>query len=149
VVPRFTQALFSLLGATAVSGSCTGPATHIHNPDGHRVFVDGLEVGRPELPFRYYGTTRWDATPADKAGKPDWTLLPSSQAVELPPPASLWLFPLDFPLELAQRALFGRRDTTATISLPATPQDLLVEPEVRPPDLGRITERAMAARMSR
>jgi hypothetical protein len=129
--------------------ACTGPATHIHNPDGHRVFVDGLETTKTELPFRYYGTSRWDATPADKQGEPDWKLLPASQPLELPPPASLWLFPIDLPLELAHRAFFGREDTTATIRLPATPADMQIEAEVRPQDLGHFTARALQARLTR
>jgi len=129
--------------------ACTGPATHIHNPDGHRVFVDGLETTKTELPFRYYGTSRWDATPADQAGKPDWKLLPASQSLELPPPASLWIFPLDLPLELAQRAFSGREDTSASIRLPATPQEWQFESEVRPPDLPRFTARALQARLTR
>ena len=129
--------------------ACTGPATHIHNPDGHRVFVDGLETTKTELAFRYYGTSRWDATPADKNRKPDWELLPASQPLELPPPASPWLFPLDLPLELAHRAFFGREDASAMISLPATPRDWLFESEVRPPDLGHFTARALQARLNR
>jgi hypothetical protein len=136
------------LGLLALA-ACTGPATHIHNPDGHRVFVDGLETTKTELPFRYYGTSRWDATPADQAGKPDWKLLPASQSLELPPPASLWIFPLDLPLELAQRAFSGREDTSAFIRLPATPQEWQFESEVRPPDLPRFTARALQARLTR
>ncbi|HEX6811536.1 MAG TPA: hypothetical protein VF384_07925 [Planctomycetota bacterium] len=137
-----------LLGLCAFA-ACTGPVTHIDNPGAHRVFVDGLETDAQELAFRYYGTTRWDAMPTDKAGKPDWKLLPASQQVEQPWPASPWLFPLDLPLELVQRVFSGREDTTAKITLPATPPELLVEPEARPPDLGHFTARAQQARISR
>ena len=129
--------------------ACTGPATHIHNPDGHRVFVDGLETAKTELPFRYYGTSRWDATPVDKGGRPDWNLLPASQAIDLPPPVTPWIFPLDLPLELAHRAFSGREDSNTTIRLPVTPAEMQIEAEARPPDLGHFTARALQARVLR
>ncbi|MCA8965421.1 MAG: hypothetical protein H6838_11345 [Planctomycetes bacterium] len=186
------------------AGACTGPHTTIHNPEGHRVFVDGRELDRTSLPFRYYGTSRWDAQPRDLgqprpvetppeaepapppqapqlqafdihgwqpsmwlpsdaelvpappprrvplgATRPDWDLQPASQAIELPPPVSPWLFPLDFPLELLGWALGGQDDFTTTVELPATPVEERPSAEFRPVELDRVAERARQARASR
>lgn len=92
--------------------------------------------GRPgyvELPFRYYGATRWDALPqiAEENGVPVFDARPRSEAVALPPPVSPWLFPLDFPLEALDRLLYGRRDV-----------DLIVTARARPAPQGRIGDEA-------
>ncbi len=34
------------------------------------MFIDGRELDRSELPFRYYGTSRWDAQPRDLGQPP-------------------------------------------------------------------------------
>ena len=128
---------------------CTAPGTHIDNPAGHQCFVDGQRETKPDQPFRYYGTSRVDALPADVKGRPDWTLQPASQAVEHAAPASLWLFPLDLPLELVRRAWSGRQDQTVVITLPATPPELRVLPEIRPTGLEAVAERALQARNAR
>ncbi|MEO6596242.1 MAG: hypothetical protein ABIP94_15950 [Planctomycetota bacterium] len=142
--PIFPACLLAALAAAA----CTGPSLHIDNPDAHRVFIDGVEQTTPELKFRYYGTTRWDAQPAPEDGRPDWSLQPASELVAVPEPASPWLFPLDFPLELLRRAVRGREDTTAAIALPATPPEQLLSAEAAP-SLLQVTERALQARISR
>jgi hypothetical protein len=133
--------------------ACTGPVTHLHNPAGHRLFVDGIEVApAPDgqrLPHTYYGTSRWDAAPADRDGEPDWSRQPASAAFVRPWPASPWLFPLDFPLEVAHRAVVGRGDQTVVIVLPPTPADLVVPAEVPPAGLGELVDRATAARVQR
>jgi hypothetical protein len=159
VLPRHLLACACLLPV-----ACTGPFTVVHNPARHRVFVDGVEVplpppvevagaGAPDgavrLPFHYYGTGRWDAMPADAGGLPDWSRQPASAPIELPPPVSLWLFPLDFPLELARRAVAGREDNEVRIELPATPPELFVPAEIAPSGLGQLVERAAAARVQR
>jgi hypothetical protein len=151
-----------LVCASLLPLACTGPATVLHNPDGHRVFVDGVEVAAPKpgkdtdlppgeqrLRFRYYGTSRWDAAPADVDGRPDWDLQPASAPIELAAPVSPWLFPLDFPLEIARRAFVGRGDHQAAIVLPETPADLIVPAEVPPSGLGQLLERGETARIQR
>ena len=143
---RLTHALGSLL----VVAACTGPATRVSNPDGHRVFVDGRALRREHLPFRYYGTSRWDAIPADAPpGTPDWSLLPASGRIDQPWPATPWLFPFDFPLELLHRTFQGRGDVVANVSLPRSGPDVAIEPEVTPAGLPNLLERAAAARTSR
>ncbi|MBL8729929.1 MAG: hypothetical protein JNM25_15995 [Planctomycetes bacterium] len=156
--PRLLLACASLLPT-----ACSGPATILHNPDGHRVFVDGREVPRPsprtatraaaaggqQLPFRYYGISRWDAVPADVDDLPDWDLQPASAAIDLAPPVSMWLFPLDFPLEVARRALVGSEDHPVAIVLPPTPPEQIVPTEVPPAGLGQLLERAETARSRR
>jgi len=137
------------LVAAGLAGSCTGPSTHLDNPGRHVCFVDGRLERRTELPFRYYGTSRVDALPADLASEPDWSLQPSSQAVPMPPPASPWLFPFDFPIELVRRMLLGREDTAVVIALRPTPPELRVQPEIRPIGLEQVDERARAARIAR
>lgn len=132
------------------AGACTGPATHVDNPRGHRVFVDGHATSASELPFRYYGTSRWNALPADTdAGRADWRLLPDGGATELPPPASPWFFPLDFPLEVVRRVVLGREDVTTHVELPPTPADQVVETGVPPTGQLELVERAHRARTAR
>ena len=142
---RLTHALSLML----VVAACTGPATRVSNPDGHRVFVDGQTLHREYLPFRYYGTSRWDAMPVDTPHGPDWSLRPSSGRIDLPPPATPWLFPFDFPLELLHRSFHGRGDVVANVSLPPAGPDVAIESEVTPAGLPNLLERAFAARTSR
>jgi hypothetical protein len=137
-------------GLFAGSGAgCTGPGTHIDNPAGHVCFVDGRHETATDLPFRYYGTSRVDALPADTKGRPDWDRQPASQVVEHPAPASPWLFPLDFPIELVRRVWSGREDRTVVIELAPTPPEQRVLPEVRPTGLDAVEERARQARIAR
>jgi len=101
-----------------------------------------------ELPFRYYGASRWDVLPRviEDNGVPVFDARPRSEAVALPPPVSPWLFPLDFPLEAIDRLFFGPRDvdvivTARTRSTPAE--------EIRQQDFGELSARARAARSDR
>ena len=139
------------LAALALLGSgCAGPQTRIVNPDGHRVFVDGTAQQKQVLPFRYYGTSRWDAQPADEAtGRPDWSRTVGSGAIPLPPPASPWLFPFDFALEAVCRLAVWRNDTIAVIDLPPTPTEQRVDAEAVPVGQRPLVERAHAARIAR
>ena len=159
-----------LLACTSLSfGACTGPATHLHGADDHRVFVDGVAVGPavpaedgrtivdpivdPDeryVPFRYYGVARWTAFPADdEAGRPDWFQLPTSGTIEKPAPASPWLFPLDFPLELLHRVVAGRGDQHVQVELASTPADWIGPVDVPPTGLPELLQRATAARVAR
>ena len=148
---RPCAALLALLAAVVpLAGACTGPTTVIDNPHDHRVFVDGALVATSTLPFRYYGVSRWDALPKDLANsRPDWALQPASEAIDLPPPASLWLFPVDLPLELLRRTLYGREDVTTRIVLPPTPAAARVDAEVPPIGQVELLARARAARLAR
>ena len=133
-----------------LASACTGPQTAIENPAGHRVFLDGSAVTTETVPFRYYGESRWDALPADRPnGEPDWSTQPSSQPIVLPPPASPWLFPLDFPLEMLRRVVRGREDVTTQITLPTTPPNERIESEVAPTGQVDLVERAVRARLAR
>jgi hypothetical protein len=145
VVHPLPPALACLLLATA----CTGPCTVVHNPEEHRVFVDGLAAKADLLPYRYYGTGRWDAVPGDRDGHPDWSRSMASGPIEMPPPASPWLFPLDFPLELLRRAWFGREDVHVTIEVPSAGDDAVVEPGVPPHGVDAMVARAQAPRNAR
>jgi hypothetical protein len=151
----------------AALGACSAPGTELHNPSGHRTFVDGREVVAPaqeptlpttdplRQPFVYYGVARWDAQPADRAKtasrseRPDWLLLPSSGRIERPAPVSAWLFPLDFPLELLLAAAGERADFRAEVTLPTVAEEERVIQGVRPAGLDRVAERARAARTTR
>ncbi len=136
--------------AACLAGACTGPATRVHNPAGHRVFVDGTAVAAQELPFRYYGTGWWSALPADVGrDAPDWSLQVAGGPIDQPPPASPWLFPVDFPIELVRRALLGREDVTAEIVLPAVPADQRIDAEVPPTGQTDLDARARRARIRR
>jgi len=142
----------SRLVVAALGAACTGPSLHVDNPGDHPFFVDGVEAKAGTRSFRYYGTTRVDALPADgkdRMARPDWSHRPTSQMVEVPHPATPWLFPLDLPLELLSRVFHGRGDVTAVVG---------VEPSATPPstatetsnlELAAMAERARTARISR
>ena len=133
-------AIAAILGA-----ACTGPHLRVENPGGHTVLVDGRVTAARELPFRYYGTTAIDALPAPRAdGRPQWAQQPTRTMVPIEPPASGWLFPLDFPLELAARVLLGRDDRTAVARVEAAPAAPDSDAELR-----ALAERAHAARIER
>jgi hypothetical protein len=133
----------------ALAGACTGPVLHLHNPDGHLVFIDGVATAQDALPFRYYGATRWDALPRDRDGRADWDHLPSSGVVAMPAPVSPWLFPLDLPLELLARLADGRADATARIAVTARPADPRSEREFTSAEAVAIADRARSARVAR
>lgn len=137
------------LVALCACAGCTGPKLYIHNPDGHVVFVDGVRTEVDEIPFRYYGTTRWDAQPADTGPFGDWTLQPASLSVTTEPPLSGAWFPLDLPAEVLARLFRGRRDHTTVITLPPTTAQQLAETEQAGAQLAELRQRAAEARRSR
>ncbi len=128
--------------------SCTGPVTYLDNPDGHRCFVDGRATTKTQLPFRYYGTTRCDTEPADVGGRPDFYNRPASRTATLSPPASPWLFPLDFVAELAHRTFAGRDDLVLPVTVEPTPAAERIAPGA-PPAMVDFAARALQARASR
>jgi hypothetical protein len=146
-------AIAAALTGISTTGACTGPRLHVDNPDRHRVLVDGVATAAPpplrlEVPFRYYGTTAVDTLPAAGAdGRPDWGHRPRRTLVPIDAPASGWLFPLDFPIELAARALRGRGDVTVTATVDAAPPP--AEGELANAERGAVAERARAARIAR
>jgi hypothetical protein len=148
LLPRRTRQ-FAAASALALAGACTGPTLRLHNPEGHPVFVDGVATGSELLPFRYYGTTRWTSVPKDVDQRADWDHLPTTGLVELPAPASPWLFPLDLPLELLARLTSGRGDTTTEVTVHQKPPDPRSEAELALAELTALTERATRARTSR
>ena len=133
----------------ALLTACKGPELHIDNPDGHTVFLDGVQTDAIDIPFRYYGTTRWDAQPVDRDPFGEWTKQPASQLVTISPPASGALFPFDLPVELVSRLFGGRGDVTTTIELPTTQAQQLAETEQANAQLGALMQRAQQARLSR
>lgn len=133
----------------ALGAGCTGPSTYLDNPGNHPVYVDGQAEPRTELPFRYYGTRQFDVVPADEARGADFGRRPERRAVVMPPPASLWLFPLDFPLELIQWVFVGQNEPTVVIAPPEVPSEERLSPDFKPVGLELVTERALQARISR
>lgn len=132
-------------------GACSGPRLHLQNPEGHPTFVDGVRTEASTLPFRYYGTTRWDALPKDidegRGPRPDWQRRPTHQEVAVPWPASPLLFPLDLPLEFTSWLLGGQQDVTATVAVPPVAS---VEPgDGGPGAAAGLRQRAAAARAAR
>ena len=160
----------TLLLVLAAGAACNapGPTLTVQNPGGDRVFVDGrvvldgdaeatLEPGGVEnplaqdeavLPYRYYGATRWDVLPnvTEDDGVPVFDRAPQSVTVALPPPASPWLFPLDFVLEVTDRLFHGPRDVTVTAE--ATVKEPL-QGTIPQQALGELSARARAARSAR
>lgn len=134
--------------------ACRGPSLHVDNPEGHPVFVDGVRLpdaadGVHTLPFRYYGTTRWDAVPKDLDGDADWERQPASAAVTIAPPAPALLFPLDLPIELVHWILRGQPATTTAVALPRSSTAELVATAPGNSQLGAVRQRAQAARTRR
>ena len=163
--PKTTLLLVLAAGAACRS---PGPTLTVRNPGKDRVFVDGrlvldgdapatlneeagenpLAADERELAFRYYGATRWDVLPnvSEDGGVPVFDRGPQSVAVELPPPASPWLFPLDFVLEVTDRLFYGPRDVTVTAT--ATEREPL-QGTIPQQALGELSTRARAARSAR
>jgi hypothetical protein len=148
--PR-TLAVATALGLSA----CTGPVLHLEIPAGQHLFVDGRAESRTELPFRYYGTTVLDALPGDVPAAPnarsraDFGHRPSRTLVALPPPAELWLFPFDFPVEVVHWLRHGHQATRAAVAAVPVPAAERVLSGVRPTGIEQVNERARAARSSR
>ncbi|MCK5941677.1 MAG: hypothetical protein KAI24_06900 [Planctomycetes bacterium] len=173
---RASTTLLLALAGLATACNTPGPTLTIANPERERVYLDGRQVlhGREgldpppearaadqdaqdreralesvvELKFRYYGTTRWDVLPnvREDSGVPVFDELPNSAEVEITPPASPWLFPFDFPLEIVDRTLFGRRDREVVV---APKQKQPIGGEIPQDDLGKLSARARAARSAR
>ena len=154
-----------LLAAAAAACNTPGPRLRLENPERHAVFLDGRRVaterapdaarapdalpdGVAEVPFRYYGATRWDVLPtvSEDDGVPRFDRAPQSAVVALPPPANPWLFPLDFPLELIRRTWSGRRDVVVEVR--AAPKEPL-QGEIPQETFGELSARARAARGAR
>jgi len=148
--PAALIAWTSALLSAGLAG-CHGPELHLQNEAGHPTFVDGRACTDEVLPYRYYGTTRWDALPKVdlQDGIPTFDRLPDSGRVTIEAPSSPWLFPLDFPLELLARALHGRRDVTATVTVREKPAAELSEEQIPPAEIGKLRARAFAARVER
>jgi hypothetical protein len=138
-----------LAAALVAAASCHGPALHVENPDGHTVFLDGVATTAGEKRFRYYGTTRWDALPAEHNHRLDTAHLPTSERVEIPAPASQWLFPFDFPIELVARLFGGRGDQTTVVQVREAPDDPRNESDRVNAELPLLAERGRKARASR
>lgn len=132
-----------------VAAACAGPTLRLDEAEGHTVFLDGTAAQPGELPFRYYGTARWDALPRDVDGRADWTHVPTSGEVEIAPPAPGWLFPFDFFVEVADRALHGPAPATAAVRVDAAAPDPRGETEIVNIELAQLAARARAARASR
>jgi hypothetical protein len=149
MAPRILRPEGLLVGLLCALAACTGPSLRLDEPDGHPLFVDGQATTAGETPFRYYGTTVWDALPRDVDGRADWSRRPTRGTVAVPPPAPLWLFPFDLPVELVHRALHGRPDQAVAVEVaPATPEPR-GEAEIVNVELARLAARARAARSSR
>lgn len=135
-----------LLFAGLLSGGCQGPDLQVGG-DGTR-FVDGRREDRTELPFRYYGTTVVDTIGKDgENGRFDETRLPARASVEIAPPAPVWLFPFDLPMELLGRTFGGAEQVTVRVETAPNP-DPIVDGFL-PTGLDALRERALAARQQR
>ena len=141
----------TLILALAVSSACTGPQLRIENPGDHHVFVDGQRTAAESLPFRYYGTSRWATLPRipEVNGVPEFDRNPHSETVEIAPPSSAWLFPLDFPLEAMHWMFFGQGDQSVTVSAPKKSAEQRVGQQIAGEKLSQLSARARQARITR
>ena len=149
--PRTRPVLAILWLALSVSPACTGPELHIHNPGDHEVYLDGRRTTNIALKYRYYGTTRWDALPNVQVdnGVPVFAHQASSQKVLVAAPASLWLFPLDLPLEALQRTFRERPDQTMIIHPPEQPAAVRLGAEIPGEEISKLSARGRQARVQR
>ncbi len=109
--------------------------------------LPGRRAGGGPRPFRYYGTVMVDTEPSDdRTGVPDWNRAATRTAIEVPPPAPLWLFPFDLPIELLTLALGGRADQSVTVATRAADETVV---EGFLPDLQPLRNRAFLARIDR
>ncbi|MCA8976988.1 MAG: hypothetical protein KDC98_19855 [Planctomycetes bacterium] len=148
-MPPRIAALIAIAGVGAGACAGPGPATVIANPQQHRCFLDGVQQQRRHVPFRFYGTSRIDVVPADVRGRPDWSRRPGSIAVQLSPPVSPWLFPLDFFAEIYERTANGPGDATVTVAAEPIAPEMQIDPEARPAGIDELNQRAHAARIAR
>jgi hypothetical protein len=134
----------------AVAAACTGPCLHVENPGRHTVLVDGVEPSDRVVPFRYFGTASIDALPAPLAnGRPDWSVVPARTLVAIEPPVTGWIFPLDLPIGLVDRALAGRGDVAALAVVAPAPATPAPESAAEAAELTALGQRAHAARVAR
>jgi len=141
-----------MIGALLVLGAaCKGPHLHIVNPGEHTVFLDGYRIHDEVIEFRYYGTSRFDTLPRvrEEHGVPQFEHIPSTEQVVIPEPSSLWLFPIDFALEVIDRAVVGRRDQTVTIIAVEKPPQTRIDIEIPQEELGKLSARGHRARIER
>jgi len=139
------------LGILSFGTACAGPKLHIKNPDEHDVFLDGRQVHKETQNYRYYGTSRWDTLPLvrEDNGVPVFDSMPNSETVEIPAPASPYLFPFDFPLEVLSRTAFGRPDQTVTVTVIEKPPEQRIGLEIPGEELGKLSARGRQARIQR
>ncbi|MBM3973012.1 MAG: hypothetical protein FJ301_02785 [Planctomycetes bacterium] len=149
MAPQILRPEALLSGLFCALAACTGPSLRLDEQSGHPLFLDGRAAAAGERPYRYYGTTVWDALPRDVDGRADWSNRPTRGMVAVPPPAPLWLFPFDLPIELIVRALSGRPDQTAAVRVDAAAPDPRGEDEIVNVELAGLAARARAARASR
>jgi hypothetical protein len=137
------------LTLSGVLPSCDGPgwALSASEPDAE-LFLDGTRVGRGEarVPFRYYGASDLTVLPAHRRQTDD-PRPPERRRIDLPAPAPLWLFPLDFLIEAWQRRLVTAADASAAVEV-APPSQTMVAGEP-PTRLASLRQRADAARVAR
>ena len=115
------------------------------------MFLDGQRVTNEIIPYRYYGTTRWATLPRlpEGRGVPEFDLMPYGETIEIPAPASSWLFPFDLPLELAFRAMDGRQDQTVTVKTVEKTAEQRMGLEISGEKLSQLSERGQQARIRR
>lgn len=130
---------------------CSGPRLYIDNPEDHLAFVDGQRTEQESLAYRYYGTSRWSSLPRipEVNGVPDFDQSPEEGTVVIEPPASAWLFPLDFPLEVANWLIHGQKDQTVTIVARPKPAEQRVGQQISGEKLSQLSARARQARIAR
>jgi hypothetical protein len=129
-----------------LAAACAGPSmTVTATPAEARVYVDGRHTGAGEvtLPNAYYGVHAVYAAPPLLAGDlepPKWQA--RRQTVALAEPATPWIFPLDFVVELATSPW---RQAEAMVDLRLPPYTA----EAEPTNVELLSERAAAARIGR
>jgi hypothetical protein len=146
--PKLASPLSLAAWFVLAAAGCRGPEIRLDNPERHTCYLDGQRESRGVVPFRFYGQSRLDTVPADLPGHPDWHHVPTRQALVLEPPASPWLFPLDFLVEVVSRTFAGPGDLATVVAVaedPARP----IDPAYPPSNLGDLNRRARAARAER
>ncbi len=104
---RIGQRIGACVCALAVASACSGPRLAIDSsPPGSRIFVDGKYAGTDQMrgPLPYYGSLAISAVPPLRNAD-GHSYQEQRKIVTFGTPASRWLFPLDFFIEIGIWAL--------------------------------------------
>ncbi len=144
--PRFC--IFNLILGLGLTPACSAPQLELSSsPEGTRLYLDGRYATADELrrDLPYYGSMAIDGLPPmQQPGGPAYAGF--RHVLRVDPPASRWLFPLDFLIEISSWALTADRPYRAELAAEEIDHSLVIG---EAPDLTELRARGKAARIER